>query len=85
MYICMIDFVRVAWAWSTLSELLAYPNSSKFPLGQRGSDNRGCGIFLSIIKLLVQLDCLSRPDIKFQVDLSLVWCTTIELSIHCVY
>ena len=31
----------VAWAWSTLSELLAYPNGSKFSLGQRGSDNRG--------------------------------------------
>ena len=37
----MIDFVHVAWAWSTLSELLAYPNGSKFPLGQRDSDNRG--------------------------------------------
>ena len=33
----MIDLVGVAWAWSTLSKLLAYPNSSKFPLGQRGS------------------------------------------------
>ena len=37
----MIDFVGVAWAWSSLSELLAYPNGSRFPLGQRGSDNRG--------------------------------------------
>ena len=36
----MIDFVGVAWAWSMLSELLAYPNGSKFPLGQRGLDNR---------------------------------------------
>ena len=26
----MIDFVGVAWAWSTLSELLAYPNSQFF-------------------------------------------------------
>ena len=40
-FTCMIDFVGVAWAWSTLSELLAYPNGSRFPLGQRGSDNRG--------------------------------------------
>ena len=31
----------VAWVWSTLSELFAYPNGSGFPLGQRGSDNRG--------------------------------------------
>ncbi len=29
------------WAWSTLSELFAYPDGSKFSLGQRGSDNRG--------------------------------------------
>ena len=37
----MIDFVGVTWAWSTLSELFAYLNGSKFPLDQRGSDNRG--------------------------------------------
>ena len=40
-FTCMIDFVGVVWAWSSLSELLAYPNGSRFPLGQRGSDNRG--------------------------------------------
>ena len=36
----MIDFVGVAWVWSTLSEFLAYPNGLKFFLGQRGSDNQ---------------------------------------------
>ena len=36
----MIDFVGVAWVWSTLSELLAYLNGSKFSLGQRGLDNQ---------------------------------------------
>ena len=42
----MIDFVGVAWVWSMLSELLAYPNGWKFPLGQRGSDNEGWTVFV---------------------------------------
>ena len=33
----------ILWVWlgrgQRFSELLAYPNGSKFPLGQRGSDN----------------------------------------------
>ena len=37
----MIESMGVAWVWSMLSELFAYLNGSKFPLGQRGSDNRG--------------------------------------------
>ena len=45
-FTCTIDFVGVAWVWSTLSELFAYPNGSRFPLGQRGSDNRGWTVLL---------------------------------------
>ena len=47
-FTCMIDFVGVAWVWSSLSELLAYPNGSRFPLGQRGSDNRGWTVMLVV-------------------------------------
>ena len=42
---CKIDFMGMAWAWST-SEFLAYPNGSRFPLGQRGSDNRGWTVLI---------------------------------------
>ena len=41
----MINLMGVAWAWSTLSELLAYLDGSKLPLGQRGSDNRGWTVY----------------------------------------
>ena len=51
-FTCMIDFVGVAWAWSSLSELLAYPNGSRFPLGQRGSDNRGWTVASAMVELL---------------------------------
>ena len=53
-FACMIDFVGVAWAWSTLSEVLAYLNGSRFPLGQRGSDNRSW----TVPELVIQLLCL---------------------------
>ena len=43
----MIDFVGVAWAWSMISELLAYPNGSDFPLA-KGVQIIEVGLYIEI-------------------------------------
>ena len=62
----MIDLVGVAWAWSTLSELLAYSNSSKFPLGQRDLDNRGWTVIAVIIVIgKIAMVALSPSQLQY--------------------
>ena len=58
----MIDFVGVVWAWSTLSNLLAYPNGSRFPLGQRGSDNRLWTVVLMVYNNMVKIVNIVRAQ-----------------------
>ena len=69
----MIDFVHVAWAWSTLSELLAYLKGSKFPHGQQGSDNRGWTVLnFSGCEYISVSQRFCVPLMKANVDLSQV-------------